>query len=1138
MIKKKNNSKRLTAASVVFIAAIIISMTVGGTFVFGDDAVKEQKQLDAATIAANNRGVGLMGQFKYEDARQQFEKLAKEYPGNVEFRINEAIALFNRQKEGDERAALAMLADVLKKQPGNLRARYCYGLLELHQGNAEKALELFQTVLKAEPGDADVLYFIGKTLVQLSRHAEAIDFFKRSVEKDQYLQSNYYGMLMAMRQLGRNNEARTVIREFQKMRNNPRARLVEFKYTKMGRKAEVKTLDLADTAPRKKTSGPLFTKEKPLPLKGTANWRKKLTESTVKPSVTICDIDGNNTSDIFITGSTEKAGGNGNVLLLAGPDGKEYVADEKNPLASVTGVNSALWGDIDGDGRVDVYLCRRGPNQLWYQEKPGEWRNVTEKTGTAHGQYDTVDGAVIDADHDGDLDIFIVNADGPNELLNNNRDGSFRPLAAEYRLAGSQTASRSIVVSDLDADRDADLIIINRKPPHEVYINQRLWKYDPAEGFETFVAADITAAVVGDVDTDGHIEIYTTDSKSTLTRWAQGENKKWNGTVLSETRNRKTTGTGNNGTVNRLALTDADGDGRLDVILSDENGWQAVSIEGDTRKTLFASKTGKKRSSIQTWAVLTSVNGPAVVGWNTGKTPVIWSPGTGRYGFALLGLSGGINPDAQLRSNVSGIGARVAIRIGSDWTVRDTYRSNSGPGQSLQPLAVGLGGAARLDFIAVDWSDGVYQTELALEAGKFHRINEVQRQLSSCPVLFAWNGEKFEFVSDFLGVGGIGYAVGPGEYSESRPWERYMLPQGLLKPRNGRFMIKLMEPMEEAAYLDAVRMTAYDLPPGWQMAMDERMAIMGPAATGEPIFYHEQMLPTEVVNERGQNVTAELAKGDMKAAQPGEPDPRFIGLLNQDHVLTLTFPAELDSLKGKPYLVADGWVEYPYSQTNFAAWQAGAAYRAPTIEVAGESDNWTVLMEQFGYPAGMPRRMAVPLVGLPGGTCRLRISTNQEIYWDHFTVVYVLENSEVQRHELKLTAAECEQMGFPRRYTYPQRRPYYDYDDRLPFWDTRYQEGYYTRFGPVEELIEKTDNAVVIFGAGEGVHLEFLTHPQPPRKGWTRVYIVETDGWCKDMDLYTDTGETIEPVPSSGKLTPRVKELHRRYNSRYLSGQQ
>ena len=155
-----------------------------------------------------------------------------------------------------------------------------------------------------------------------------------------------------------------------------------------------------------------------------------------------------------------------------------------------------------------------------------------------------------------------------------------------------------------------------------------------------------------------------------------------------------------------------------------------------------------------------------------------------------------------MRSNASGIGSRVAMRVGSRWTVADTFRSDSGPGQGLQPLELGTGGRERADFVAIDWSDGVFQTELDLAAGSSNVIAETQRQLSSCPVLFAWNGFEYGFVGDVLGVGGIGYAVGPGEYGEPRPWENLLLPEGAVVARDGRLVVKFTEPMEEATYLD------------------------------------------------------------------------------------------------------------------------------------------------------------------------------------------------------------------------------------------------------------------------------------------------------------------------------------------------
>ena len=59
------------------------------------------------------------------------------------------------------------------------------------------------------------------------------------------------------------------------------------------------------------------------------------------------------------------------------------------------------------------------------------------------------------------MDLFLINHDGPNELLSNNLDGTFRPLAAEQGLVGQGRGSRALVAWDADADRDLDLLVIN-----------------------------------------------------------------------------------------------------------------------------------------------------------------------------------------------------------------------------------------------------------------------------------------------------------------------------------------------------------------------------------------------------------------------------------------------------------------------------------------------------------------------------------------------------------------------------------------------------------------------------------------------------------------------------------------------------
>ena len=55
----------------------------------------------------------------------------------------------------------------------------------------------------------------------------------------------------------------------------------------------------------------------------------------------------------------------------------------------------------------------------------------------------------------------------------------------------------------------------------------------------------------------------------------------------------------------------------------------------------------------------------------------------------------------------------------------------------------------------------------------------------------------------------------------------------------------------------------------------------------------------------------------------------------------------------------------------------------------------------------------------------------------------------------------------------------------------------------------------------------------PPSKLWTRIFVFETRGYCKDMDLMTRDGETVGPLPATAERDDRGEALHRKYNTRY-----
>ena len=345
--------------------------------------------------------------------------------------------------------------------------------------------------------------------------------------------------------------------------------------------------------------------------------------------------------------------------------------------------------------------------------------------------------------------------------------------------------------------------------------------------------------------------------------------------------------------------------------------------------------------------------------------------------------------------------------------------------------------------------------------------------------------------------------------------------------------------MEEAAYIDAARLSVYDLPPGWDLVLDERQDTAAPAATGRPIPFRPDTVrsPIRVTDAAGADVTELAARADRRAPSPGARDPRFIGLLASEQVLTLEFDAPLPARNA--VLVAESWTEYPYSQTVFAAWQAGLRYRPATLEARSGDGGWHAVAEEFGFPAGMPRTIALPLPPLPAGTDALRLRSNMEIYWDRIRLVREESLPGLAPIRLAPAAARIARSGFAKRTTGEQRLPHYDYRDRATYWDAKYARGFYTSLGDATELVAEEDGALAIFGSGEEVHVEFPEAPPPPA-GATRRFALEFRGWARDMDLYTRHGDTVAPLPEREDIDPvlaaRAQRLHERYNIRFQEG--
>jgi FG-GAP-like repeat/ASPIC and UnbV len=145
------------------------------------------------------------------------------------------------------------------------------------------------------------------------------------------------------------------------------------------------------------------------------------------------------------------------------------------PIAS----HSAAWGDYDNDGFVDIFVCGefatdsraglfggsgdlvvaepRNRCRLYRNQGNGTFVNVAERAGVCNDRF-AKGAAWGDYDADGFIDLFVSNFRGGERLYRNNGDGTFRDVALQSGVGGSQAAF-SCWFWDFDNDGRLDLFV-------------------------------------------------------------------------------------------------------------------------------------------------------------------------------------------------------------------------------------------------------------------------------------------------------------------------------------------------------------------------------------------------------------------------------------------------------------------------------------------------------------------------------------------------------------------------------------------------------------------------------------------------------------------------------------------------------
>jgi hypothetical protein len=134
-------------------------------------------------------------------------------------------------------------------------------------------------------------------------------------------------------------------------------------------------------------------------------------------------------------------------------------------------------GDVNGDGRPDLYFtANMGPNALYLNQGNFRFEEVTAEAGVVDSVGWTTGVTMADVNGDGRLDIYVCKSgpldapDRANKLYINQGDGTFAERAAQYGLADPAYSTHATFF-DYDRDGDLDLYLLNNPPVRDARVN-------------------------------------------------------------------------------------------------------------------------------------------------------------------------------------------------------------------------------------------------------------------------------------------------------------------------------------------------------------------------------------------------------------------------------------------------------------------------------------------------------------------------------------------------------------------------------------------------------------------------------------------------------------------------------------------
>jgi Flp pilus assembly protein TadD len=1056
-------SKRLIWVSGVFLAVAIVA----GAF-----WLRRPSAASAGFTRLMNRGNGLLEKGDAIAAIDVYTRALRLSPESTDVRLNLANAYLLAGRTDD---AARMCRETLELDSNSAAAYYLLGCALLRANQPEPAAEAFQQSWKIDPAVPALDFQTGMAQQELGQIPDAIRDFENVIRAVPDHPSAHYQLSRLYQRAGRADDAARELKEHQRIQ----ARL----------SSPVVTVAALERCQYTQPLSP-FVLSQPDPHGIPVRFAED-TAATFGALATRCrgplaviDYEHDGRPSIF---AQETSGG---FLLLDDRGGHFSALGRPLPVPAGAGYRVALTGDLDNDGFDDVVVLGEQDSRVFKFYAHGRFRDATRAAGLEGVKASA--GLLADLDFTGNLDLVVVQPGGAGLGLYRNLgnfyfDGNWSDAGLPRAFPGAA----QVMTDDWSNEGLPGVFIVRADAPPVFYAKKRAAVFTASNLTQGWPTGAVMAT--GDLDNDLRPEAVIATA-TTLE-------------IIDRDQSRRLSLPLHGFQVSGLLLADYDNDGWLDLFAYGSNGvrvWRNVGHAGftDVTKELGLDHVGPVSGMV---AADFDGNGDIDLVTSSDAGLRFWRNDGGNRNLQLkLRLAGN-------RSNTTSLGVRVEVLAG-DWRTSRTVRRI--------PLEIGVGQHRQLDALKVHWFD-LSTAQVDVPVGRdVHTVTEPTLPSGSCPYLYAWDGQGFRFVTDVLGAAPLGLPQSETRYVPADSEELLALgDETKFPPRDGAYEIRVTDELREAIYLDEAHLIAVDHPRGTVVYPTSKMRPGPPFPPHELWTLRPLATPRHAVRSDGLDVTTALARVDNQMVSPVRlRRPQLRGLAEPFSV-TLDFgPLPVE----RPLVLAlTGWLHFGGGMANIAgSIDPTLPFPFPVLDAQLADGTWRKVDVEVGTPAGKTKTILVDLENkLPAGTQRLRLSTAYELYWDCTLLCEKAGVADTHEYNLHPGRTDLRWHGYGRYADLPPSlplTPIYAEVSPTPSWD-RTPAGWFTRYGPVGDLVARRDDRLALLAGGDELALSFdAARLPPPAPGMTRDFFLHLVGWDKDADFHVGQGWQLGPLPFQG----------------------